>query len=330
MPKVELHMHLGGSYPLRYLEQVASRPDYEDLTNYLKLINKEGLSYPAIFEVFKVVKKIVNTEEKVFNGVYWLCKNLQSDNVIYSELRTGLKNLGNGEEYYLESILEGIKKANEDSIFTTNLLLSLKRNYSIHKIRKTIELAIKYRNKGVVGLEISGDDSEGDLKNILDELDNIREYDLPLSLHIGETRGIDYLDMINRISSKRVGHAVYVDNKVKKLLLKEKIPIEICLSSNLKTKIVSDLEYHPVKEYVREGYNISICSDDPLIFQTNQSREYDLFKRLNNFSSEELYQQMINSIDNSFAEEKKKKELQKYVGGLRKCQYTNIHMERKE
>lgn len=100
MPKIELHMHLGGSYPLSYLKEIASSEQYQALIDEIEKIKKR-VDYHAVFSVFKLVANIVNTPQKVENGVAALCKELAEDNVVYAELRTGLKDLGTGFEGYL-------------------------------------------------------------------------------------------------------------------------------------------------------------------------------------------------------------------------------------
>src|SRR5689334_8693500 len=92
LPKGELHLHLGGSFPKEYLFSIASKMQQEQLEHALNLI-KLKVDYNAAFHVFKLVAEIVDTEEKLQEGVESLCAKLQEDNVHYVEIRTGLKDL---------------------------------------------------------------------------------------------------------------------------------------------------------------------------------------------------------------------------------------------
>jgi len=111
IPKIELHIHLSGAYPEDYLKKIAKKEDYIQLKNFLKLINARKIDYNSVFNVFNIINRIVDNEDKVMKGVYQLCKNLVKEKIIYMELRTGLKDLGKGKEAYLRAIIEGIRKA---------------------------------------------------------------------------------------------------------------------------------------------------------------------------------------------------------------------------
>ena len=94
--KSEWHLHLGGAWPLSYLREVAEPQDFINLCTMLDRIEGGDVDYHTAFQVFGLVGKIMNSEERVEAGVAALCADLWADNVVYAEFRTGLKNFGVG------------------------------------------------------------------------------------------------------------------------------------------------------------------------------------------------------------------------------------------
>jgi adenosine deaminase len=144
------------------------------------------MSYQSIFQVFSIVSHIVNTDSKVEEGTYALCQSLKADGVVYAEIRTGLKDLGNGVESYLQSVLRDMKRAQTDQ-FKSTLLLSLQRSSSLLFTKQTIDLALQYQDKGIVGIDISGDSTLGNIETSLPEILRAKEAGLSLTVHMGES-----------------------------------------------------------------------------------------------------------------------------------------------
>ena len=141
LPKSELHLHLSGSYPKKHLYSIASPEQRVNLETALMHV-AQRIDYHQVFAVFQSVSQIINTEEKVEQGVKALCDSLKEDGVAYVEIRSGLKNLGRGAEAYLNAILDGIRAENSPC-FEACLLLSLQRNSTAHKnLRKYMQTAL--------------------------------------------------------------------------------------------------------------------------------------------------------------------------------------------
>ena len=179
IPKAELHLHLGGSYPIEYLTSIASKEQIDILNKRLDKFDEGGISYSDCFDVFDCVSNIVNTIEKVENGVFALCQDLQKDGVTYVEIRTGIKDMGTGYEGYLQSLInavgrfdknqcgnsyinyESVHSAIDDnngkvahlssSKLTVRILLSLRRHTTQTIADITLQLLLKYRHLGVMG-----------------------------------------------------------------------------------------------------------------------------------------------------------------------------------
>jgi adenosine deaminase len=154
--KTELHIHLGGSWPIQYLKTISTSEEYSKLNDFLNKID-DTIDYHEGFEVFGLVSKLVNTEQKVKDGTIALINDLVSDNVTYVEIRTGLKDFGNGMESYLNAVLRGIEIGCQTNLnkIIVKLILSLRRDTSNEVAKFTLDCIKKYRSV-IVGLDISG------------------------------------------------------------------------------------------------------------------------------------------------------------------------------
>lgn len=286
LPKAELHLHLGGAYPLPYLLSIATPKQAEELQSSLALIAKR-VSYRNAFRFFQVIAEIIDTEEKVQKGVEALCHFFKEDGVVYAEIRTGLKNLGKGYEAYLKAVLEGMRQASSSDC-QTKLCLSLQRNSSPEMAKMTVDLALKYRDFGVVGIDISGDSCTGPVEQIMPALLYAKQKGLPVVVHIGESPDeTDQLYLLENLHPIRVGHGVHLTTEAKAWIAKRRIPLEVCLTSSVLVEMVADADQHPGLRYFQEGHPIILCSDDPLLFSTTLSQEF-LMAHKSGLSLEEL------------------------------------------
>lgn len=287
IPKAELHLHLGGSYPLPYLKTIATPDEFNALQQGIHQF-VDGVDYNQCFFVFSLINKIINTPERLEDGVYYLCKELQADGVTYVEIRTGLKDLGSGYAGYLKAVLNGIRKASQDN-FKANILLSLKRNSNIELAQLTVDLALQYKNDGVVGIDISDNSLQGDINTILPVLVNGKEQGLSFVIHMGESPlEKDQILLLENLEPVRIGHGVHLKPESLEWIKSRKIPIEICLSSSVCAKMISNRSEHPGLQLYAEGHPVAICTDDPLIFRTSLSQEYFDFAKEMDCSFAEL------------------------------------------
>ena len=272
LPKAELHLHLGGSFPKEYLFSIATVKQQEDLDQFLQKI-EQGLDYNSAFQVFNLIALIVNTEEKLQKGVEHLCVSLQEDNVRYVEIRTGLKDLGQGFEEYLKAILKGIDAQTSDQ-FKANVVLSLQRSSSLTSAQETIDLALKYQNQGVVGIDISGNSTIGQIDQIIPELMRAKQEGLKFIVHMGEApEEVDQMLLLTLLEPVRIGHGVYLSREAKEWILMHRTPLEVCLTSSVLVKMIEEYKQHPGLDFLRLAHPIVFCTDDPLIFSTTLSHE---------------------------------------------------------
>lgn len=306
IPKAELHLHLGGSYPLDYLLTVASEPQQKALLEYLSSISQK-VDYHEAFNVFTLIGQIVNDDKKVEKGAAALCQSLEKDGVTYAEIRTGLKDLGSGLEGYLQSVLRGIEQAHSSQLHV-RLLLSLKRTSSLVLAKSTVDLAIKYRDRGVVGIDVSGDSTLGQIDTILPELKRAKEAGLFLTVHMGESKKEEeQRKTLEELKPHRIGHGVHLTRDALDWIFENSIPIEICPTSSVLVQMVDDYSAHPGLGYYLRGHPVIICTDDPLIFQKSLSQEFLSLSEKTFLNFNQLQQIARKAFDHAFLSEEEKK-----------------------
>ena len=309
LPKVELHLHLSGAYPLDYLEEIASPSDFKQLKKYLDR-NPNDIDYHRWFDVFNVIEKIVNTEEKVEEGVVRLCHAMKDDGLVYLEMRTGLKDLGGGLRGYFEAVQRGIARGMAESGLEVRLILSVRRFSSFSVAQETVSIAMEHYGKGVVAMDLSGDSGLGHVDEILPLLVEAKESGLKLCIHMGECQEErDQELIIDMLSPDRIGHGVHLGIEAQEFMLKNKVPLEICLSSSAKARMIPHMRLHPGIAWRRTGHPVCICTDDPLVFQETLTDEYCHLANLEELGEEDLMEVSRKALSVSFLSDEEKEAL---------------------
>lgn len=265
--KVELHAHLSGAVSMEFLQKHSPSTEFNELSHFLAKI-RTGINYQEGFKVFGLIGKILCTNQLIYEAAYDFCKSQYRDNVIIAELRTGLKKLDGNFEDYLKAVLAGIKKGMEDYPLSVTLLLSLKRDTSLNDANETVNLAIKYQNEGVRGIDVSGESTKGDGSGIFEPLARAKKKDLPITLHMGENKGENpkqQMKELENIQPNRVGHAVFLCPEAYRWIEKRKVVVEACIRSACSVMITQPSE-HPALTLFSNGHPVIFCSDDATLF----------------------------------------------------------------
>jgi aminodeoxyfutalosine deaminase len=132
-----------------------------------------------------------------------------------------------------------------------------------------------------------------------------------LTVHAGETVGAKSIwGALRELKADRIGHGLRAadDPELVRYLAKNKIPVEVCITSNLMTGCCTAVEEHPVRKLFDAGVQVTLNTDDPDMFHTNLSREYRIAQEVFGFSEDELRELAKNSFRASFLPEEKKLE----------------------
>jgi adenosine deaminase/aminodeoxyfutalosine deaminase len=188
------------------------------------------------------------------------------------------------------------------------------RHFGPEAAAEVFDLAARLRDRNVVGVGIGGDEARGPAEKFRDLYKKAAGNGLRLTVHAGETTGPESVWGALNIGAERIGHglAAAQDPELMEVLAEKQVPMELCISSNLRTGACPSLQEHPVRKFFEQGLMVTLNTDDPAMFQTSLTKEYELAQQEFGFSNEHLREMARNSFEASFLPvEKKLRFLQK-------------------
>jgi len=316
LPKVELHAHLNGCVRAATLEELARQAGGAEAAREARRALDGPRDLEACFEVFSLVHRFATRPTALARLVRESLADLGDDGVVYAELRTTPKDRpaeGLTKRRYLEVVLAEMAKHNADvarrkagrRFCEGRLIVSIDRRESAEEALTTARLAVELAAESplVVGVDLSGNPAEGEWGSVEPALAVARASGLPVTLHFAELpdRSVEGRSML-AFRPERLGHAVRADPALESELLQSRVPVEVCLTSNLMTKSVSDLDKHICARLLRAGHPVCLCTDDSGVFNTALSKEYLLAAHAFKLSQQELFSLSLGALDLVFAD----------------------------
>ncbi len=311
LPKAELHLHLEGSVEPATLLELSRRHDSPSLTaRQIKELYQYS-DFHGFLMAFKAVTERLRTPADFELITHELMRNLGSQNVLHAEVYVSVGVIyWRGGEF--DAIFEGLERGREqgerDFGVSVSWIFDAVRHFGIDAARRVFEKAAELRDMHVVGIGIGGDERRAPAEMFKDLYAYSKDNGLRLTVHAGETMGPESIWGALNIGAERIGHGLtaYADSELINVLSERQIPLEICMSSNVRTGCVNQLNRHPVRRYFEEGVMITLNSDDPAMFSTSLEREYELAQDVFEFTDEHLRELARNSFEASFLPAEKK------------------------
>jgi aminodeoxyfutalosine deaminase len=310
LPKAELHLHLEGSVTPETLVELRQRhgkastlPEVQALYQY-----KDFLGF---LMAFKTLTEDLQTPEDYELITYRMMEQLKAENVLHAEVYVSV-GVCLWRKQKFDEIFEGLERGRErgERDFGVSLLwiFDAVRQFGAEAAHKVFELAVKYRDRNVVGIGIGGDEKKGPAELFRNQYAYAAEHGLRLTAHAGESDGPESIWGALNLGAERIGHGLTAieDQELMEELATRQIPIEICLTSNLRTGCCTNLQDHPVRRYFDQGLMITLNSDDPAMFGSALNQEYELAQREFGFTDEHLRELARNSFEASFLPAEKK------------------------
>ena len=218
-----------------------------------------------------------------------------------------------GMEEAVQAVLEGRRKALEKHPDMVVGILLCMMNYGQSwgneiNNRATIQLADKYRDQGVVGIDLAGDETATDINIYAPMFEKARELGLKYTIHAGESGPASNVQFAIDQKATRIGHGIhrYSDPEVVNNLVKNNVLLEISLTSNVLSSAVASIKEHPVKKLFDAGVKINLNTDDPELFNIDLAHEYELARNVFGFTEKELIQTNLDAARASFCPDKDK------------------------
>lgn len=310
LKKIELHLHLDGSVRVSTIEELLGKNNLEKEL----VVDENTKSLTDYLKKFDLPIKVMQSKENLIRISKELCQDLIKDNVIYAEIRFA-PNFHTKEGLSLDAVVSSVLLGLNNRNIKTNLILCMMRGDSYENNKNIIDLAIKYRNKGVCGIDLAGDEAKYPTSLYKDLFSYALENNLNITIHAGEAgTSKEVIDAVN-YGAKRIGHGIKIinDKKAIKLVKENQIPLEICPTSNIQTCNVSSIKQHPIKKLFDKDILVTINTDNRTVSNTNLNKEYKLLEKYLNFTKEDFIKTNLIAIKNSFISDSEKEILKKKI-----------------
>jgi adenosine deaminase len=322
LPKVVLHEHLDGVLRPRTLIELARESGYTRLPTedpdalsawFFRGANQGSL--PKYLEGFAHTIAVMQTPEALERVAYEQVEDLKNDGVVYFETRFAPvfhTAAGLTHEQIVAAVLKGLERGKKDFGVPSGLIICAMRNMNVSL--EMAELAVDFRQRGVVGFDLAGEEGGYPPKKHIEAFHYIQRQNFNITVHAGEGFGKESIwQAIQYCGAHRIGHGTrLVDDlalaggKAVKLgdlaqyVLDKRIPLEICLISNVHTGATASLAEHPFKIFFQEKFRVTLNTDNRLMSDTNMVKEFQAAADAFGLGVDDFEKITINAMKSAF------------------------------
>jgi adenosine deaminase len=307
---IDLHLHLDGSMSLECARSLAKKqgialPDDKELLSRLR-VSDDCRDLNEYLERFDLPLSLLQTAEAISESVERLCNELQSQGLIYAEIRFAPQlhlQKGLTQEEVVLAAIEGLNRSD----FFASLILCCMRGADNREANiETVRLVKKYLEKGVCAVDLAGAEALFPNEGFVDVINYARSLSLPMTLHAGEALGADSVASAIELGADRIGHGVRsIENpEILKSLAEKKIPLELCPTSNLNTRVFDDLKDYPIRTFLESGVLITVNTDNMSVSATTLAEEYQRLADALELTEADLKKIALCSISATFLDSK--------------------------
>ncbi|MFA5448395.1 MAG: adenosine deaminase [Sphaerochaeta sp.] len=323
IPKVELHDHIDGGLRIPTILELArenqvSLPTWnEDELHALFVQGTKEKSLTLYLKPFQYTIAVMQTKKALSRVAFEAVEDLAKEHVVYAELRFApILHIEGGLslQEVVQATLDGIQRGTRKYRITIGLILCAMRNQDPAISRQIAELAVAFADRGVVGFDLAGDEIGHPPKDHLDAFEYIRKQNFNITIHSGEAFGVESIwQAIQICGAHRIGHGVRLvedmsiegsrieeKGSLSSFILDRRIPMEMCLTSNVGTGAVADYASHPFPIFFRNKYRVFLCSDNRLMSDTNLTQEMEIASKYYAMNLRDLEKITINAMKSAF------------------------------
>lgn len=323
VPKVLLHDHLDGGLRAQTIIDLAKEQKYKklpttdaaELAAWFHLGANKG-SLVEYLMGFEHTCGLMQTKEALTRVAYEMLEDMKNDGVCYVETRMAPAlhtSKGLYQDDVVKAVLEGLEKGRQDFGVGYGLILCGMRN--MKNTLEIAELAVNYRNQGVVGFDLAGEEGGYPPKKHIEAFQFIQRANFNITIHAGEAFGKESIwQAIQWCGAHRIGHGtrilddfIFDANKkvvgmgdLAQYILDKRIPIEICLLSNVHTGAVENLANHPFGILYKMKFRLTLNTDDRLMSDTTMTNECMLAIEHFGLNLDDIEKLMINAMKSAF------------------------------
>lgn len=322
VPKVLLHDHLDGGLRPQTIIELAKDIKYNKLpTNdpdELAAWFHEGANKGNLVEYlrgFEHTTAVMQTKEALERVAFEMMEDMYHDGVVYVETRFAPvfhTQKGLHWEEVVQAVLNGLEKGKQTYGVGYGLIICAMRNMKLSL--EMAELAVDFRDRGVVGFDLAGEEGGYPPKKHIEAFQYIQRANFNITIHAGEAWGKESIwQALQWCGAHRLGHATrliedmtVIDGELVAMgslaqyVLDKRIPLEICLLSNVHTGAVKSLEQHPFNIYYKNKFRVFLNTDDRLMSNTTMSNEFKVAAEVFGLTLEDMEKLTINAMKSAF------------------------------
>ena len=312
LPKTDLHVHLDGSLRPGTVWDLAREQhielgagSVEELTRMLQ-IGEARVTLPEYLERFQITLRVLQTREALRRAAFELAEDAAAENVRYMEVRYSPilhRERGLDLPEIVDAVLEGLGEAEKKHRIRTGVILCGIRHISPDMSYRLAELTLEYKNRGVVAFDLAGAEKDFPAKHHREAFYLILNNNINCTAHAGEAFGPASISQaVHYCGAHRIGHGTLLreDPDLLDYVNDHRIPLEMCLTSNVETGAAASFEDHPFKFYHDQGLRVTVNTDNRLMSNTTVSRELAIACRVFNLSVYDLRNIIINGFKSAF------------------------------
>jgi adenosine deaminase len=326
-PKALLHDHLDGGLRPSTVIDIAGQTGYDELpatdvdalAKWFRTRSHSG-SLERYLEPFSHTVAVMQTPDALYRVAYECVEDLAADSVVYAEVRFAPElhiDRGLSFDEIVDAVLEGFAAgekacAASGRAIVVRLLVTAMRHAAVS--RRIAELAVRFRDKGVVGFDIAGAEAGNPPTRHLDAFEYMRDNNARFTIHAGEAFGLPSIhEAIAFCGADRLGHGVRIvddievnaDGEVRlgrlaSILRDKRIPLELCPSSNVQTGAVKSIAEHPFDLLARSRFRVTVNTDNRLMSDTSMSLEMHRLVEAFGYGWSDLERFTINAMKSAF------------------------------
>jgi adenosine deaminase len=312
LPKTDLHCHLDGCLrPVTILELAEAQGVKLPTRNLVRLTRmltagRRTHNLEDYLRIFELTLSVLQEKEALYRVAYELAEDAAAENVSHLEVRYAPilhRKQKLTFEDILDTVIAGLRDAGSRYGMTTGVILCGIRSMDPKFSLALAELAVAYKGRGVLAFDLAGQEKDYPAKAHRAAFELILKNNINSTVHAGEAFGpASIRQALHYCGAHRIGHGTRLreDEDLMQYVNDHRIPLEMCLTSNLQTRAVTHIKDHPLGFYFRRGLRVTVNTDNRLMSATTVTDEVLLAARAFRLSPYEVKRIIINGFKSSF------------------------------
>jgi len=312
LPKTDLHVHLDGCLRPRTLIDLAEAQGVKlptrNLPRLTRLLEagKRTRNLADYLKIFDITLSVMQERDALYRVAYELVEDAAAENVRHLEVRYSPVLHRRKKLTYdniVEPVIAGLRDAGVRHHMSTGAIICGIRSMAPKISYELAELAVAYKGRGVLAFDLAGQERDYPAKEHRDAFQLILKHNINSTVHGGEAFGpASIAQALHYCGAHRIGHGTRLleDPDLMRYVNDHRIPLEVCLSSNVQTRAVKSFKEHPFGYYFRQGLRVTLNTDSRLISATTVSQELSLAVRAFRLSPYELKRIVIMGFKSAF------------------------------